>query len=98
MSQVKVIYHGLIKNKVDSHEDVIYISNGATVKELLYLLVERYGKEFRASLLASDWQLLPTTMIHLNDHDINEIDGLNTKLQDGSELCVTVMSYIIRGG
>ncbi len=98
MSKVKVIYYGLIKNKVDSQDDEIHISGEATVRELLRLLVERHGNEFRDKLLTSDWQLQPLVMIHLNGRDVNDIDGLNTKLTDNSELSIMLLAYVQTGG
>ncbi len=98
MMKVKVAYYGLIRNMPGSREEEISLSGEATVRELLHLLAKKYGDEFRASILTPDWQLQPLAMIHLNDCNINEIDGLNTKLEDGSQLSVTVITYAISGG
>ncbi len=34
----------------------------------------------------------------LSGHDTNEIDGLNTRLQDNDELSVTDIAFVIDGG
>ncbi len=98
MSKVKVIYYGLIKNVVDRQEDETYLSGEATVRELLDSLIQKYGDGFRSAVLTPDWQLLPISVIQLNGRDISEIDGLNTKLEDNSELSITVLAYAASGG
>lgn len=98
MSKIKVNYYGLIRNIVDNREDESYSSEDGTVEELLQSLVQKYGDGFRSMVLTPDWQLLPITMIHINGRDINEIDGLNTKLEDNSELSITVLAYATSGG
>lgn len=98
MSKVKVTYYGLIQSMVDKPEDEHNLSGDATVRELLRSLVQRYGDNFRSMILTPDWQLLSSTIIYLNGCDINEIDGLNTKLEDNSDLSITVIKYAIGGG
>ncbi len=98
MSKVKVNYYGLIRNIVDNREDESYSSDDGTVGEMLQSLVQKYGDEFRSMLLTPDWEPLLTTAIHLNGRDINEIDGLNTRLEDNNELSITVLAYATSGG
>ena len=98
MVTVKISYYGLIKNVVDKAEDENYLSGDATVKELLHSLVQKYGDGFRSMVLTSDWELHPIAIIYLNGRDINEIEGLNSKLEDNSELSITVMPYEVYGG
>ncbi len=100
MSKIKVEYCGLIRNPkiVDKFEDEIYLSDGSTVGELLRSLVQRYGDGFRSMLLNPEGELLPIAIIHLNGRDINEIDGLNTKLADNSQLSIIATAYAISGG
>jgi molybdopterin converting factor small subunit len=83
---------------VDNQEEENYLPGDATVRELLQSLVQRYGDSFRSMMLTPNWQLLPNTIIYLNGRDINEIDGLETKLADNSELSITVITYAIGGG
>ena len=98
--KVKVKYYGVIRNPkiVDKPEDEIYLSGDGTVEKLLQSLVQKYGDEFRSMLLTPNWEPLLTTTIHLNGRDINEIDGLNTKLEDNSELSITAVINAIEGG
>jgi len=98
--KVKVKYYGVIRNPqiVDKFEDEIYLSGDGTVGKLLQSLVRKYGDEFRSMLLTPDWQPLLTTIIQLNGHDISETDGLNTKLEDNSEISITAVLAAIEGG
>ena len=98
MSIVNVTYYGLINNLVDKQEDKHNISHGATVRKLLQTLVQRYGDDFRSMTMTPDWQLLPSTIIHLNGRDINEIQGMNTKLADDGEVSISVIKHFIGGG
>ena len=103
MSKVKVTYYGVMFKiilGVDNQEEECQIPDGATVKELLRLLVEKHGDEFRAAFITHDWQLIPDTVILVNGNqlNINELDGLDTRLEDNSELSITAMLYTIDGG
>ncbi len=98
MSKVTVTWYGLIRNFVDKQAEDFFIPDSATVRELLRLLVERHDDAFRANIFMSDWQLQPTVLIHFSGRDINEIDGLDTKLGDNSELTITVLPLVTGGG
>ena len=99
MGKLKIHYYGLIWNIVSKEEEeVIHLSDDTTVRDLLHSLVQRYGDGFRSMIVTPEWELLNITMIHLNDRDINELDGLNTKLDNNSELSITVLPYEIIGG
>ncbi len=98
MSKVKVSYYGMVQNAVGNLEKESFPSDDTTVGELLQSLVQRHGDEFKNTVLAPDGQLLPVTVIQLNGRDINDIDGLNTRLPDSSELTITVFVYIMSGG
>jgi len=100
MMKVRVKYYGVIRNPkiMDKLEDEICISGNGTVGKLLQSLVRKYGDGFRSMLLTPDWEPLLTTIISLNGHDISETDGLNTKLEDNSELSITAVLAAIEGG
>ena len=98
MRKVAVTYYGLLQHIVGNRENEYSISSDATVSDLLHLLVERYGKNFRANILTPDWQLQPLAVIQLNGRNINEIDGLDTVLVDNSELSIAIIAYLVGGG
>ena len=98
VGRVKVSYYGMVQNAVGNLKKESFLSDDRTVGELLQSLVQRHGDEFKRTVLAPDGQLLPLTVIHLNGRDISDIDGLNTKLEDDSEVIITVFVYIMSGG
>jgi len=98
MSKVKVIHYGLIRNLVDTQEEEVCLSNGATVRELLHLLFARHGDEYRANFSTSERQLQLSTNIQVNGQDINELDGLSTKLENNSRVDIAVFPFPAAGG
>lgn len=98
MNKVKVTYWGLIQPVVENKEEENYLSDDATVGELVRLLVERHGDRFKSMVLTSNGQLHPLVTIQVNGRDIDEIDGLDTRLEANSELSVTVTPYLIVAG
>lgn len=99
MNKVKVSYYGLMfKTILNDLEEECQLPDGATVKDLLELLVARHGDEFRDLFLTPEWQLIPDTTVLVNECNINEGAGLETKLKDNSEISITVMMYTIDGG
>ena len=98
MSKVKVTYYGLLQHIVGNRENEYHVSDNTTVRDLLHLLVEKYGDAFKANILTPDWQLQTQTIIQLNDYNINEIDGLDTTLMNNSEVSIAVLAYLVSGG
>ena len=96
--KVKIQYYGLIKNIVDREEDELPLIRGATIRDLLRVLVQKYGDGFRSMMLTPEWELLHIALIHVNDHDIEELDGLDTKLESDGEITITVVGYEVIGG
>ncbi len=100
MSEVKVRiqYSGLARNLAGKQSEEISLSEGASVREMLGCLVERYGADFRAALLTSDWRLRRYARIMLGDTNIDEASGLDTKLMTDSDASIIVMIDQIIGG
>ena len=99
MSKVQVSYIGIILQKVSGEqEEEVSLSGEATVRDLLKILVEKHGNEFRESILTSDGQLKTAAIVQYDGSDINEIDGLDTKLGDNSELSIMLIAYMVTGG
>ncbi len=98
MKKVKIIYYGMIRHKIGHQEEEVNLSDEATVRDLVHLLAEKYGDEFRDNCLTSDLELKPLARIHLNGRDINEIDGLDTWLDDNSEVFVALLLVLGRAG
>ena len=95
MSKVKVTYYGLIRAVVDKQEEERQFSAETTVKQLLQSLIDVYGNEFRRKIFTPEMQILPLVIIQLDGRDI---DGLDIKLKDNSELSITVIPHPVMGG
>jgi len=85
--RVKVKYF-LFKGVTGKREEEIVFSGELTVKDLLVILSERYGREFKRRLW--DRNGVPKRHIYflLDGRDIRRLDGLATKLRDGSTLAI----------
>lgn len=95
---VKVSYLGLVRNVIGCREEEIEVAPGITVGDLLRRLIEKHGEPFRASVFKSKNELRSTTLICVNDHDIDQLQGFETKLDDGEQLSVVVGVYPPEGG
>ena len=95
---VKVSYLGLVRNVIGCREEAIEIAPGMTVGELLGKLIERHGEPFRASVFKSKTELRSTALVCVNDRDIDQLGGFDTKLESGEELSVVVGVYPPEGG
>ncbi len=98
MNTVKVIHLGLMRNVVDKQEEEVNLSPETTVRELLHLLIQRHGNKFKSKVLTADWQLRPLTTIEVNNRNINEIEGLNTRLGNNSIVYIVAIVQPAMGG
>ncbi|MFQ5826269.1 MAG: MoaD/ThiS family protein [Dehalococcoidia bacterium] len=95
---VKVRYVGLVQNVLGKRQDELSLGKSTTVGELLQLLVENYGAEFRHSVLRTTGGLRPSVTIQVGDRDIKELEGLDTQLPTGSEVTLFITGHPDPGG
>ena len=95
---VKVSYLGLVRNVIGCREEEIEIGPGTTVGDLLKRLIEKHGDPFRVSVFKSQDQLRRTALVCVNDRDIDQLGGFDTRLESGEELSVVVGVYPPEGG
>lgn len=98
MVKVKVIYIGLLQRSTGTHEEELNLPIGATVKDLLSSLVQKHGEVFKSAILDTDGRLNGILAVLVNDCDIDDIDGLDTKLEDKSETCLMLYDLLLYGG
>lgn len=96
--RVKVSYLGLVRNVLGCREEEMEVSAGITVRELLARLVEKHGDSFRHSVFRSEGELRSTALVCVDDRDIAELQGFETKLESGERLSVVVGVYPPEGG
>lgn len=97
-TSVHVSYLGLVRNVIGRREEEIEVSPGTTVGELLEKLVERHGDPFRVSVLKGAGELRTTALLCVNDRDIAELQGFETRLGSGEKISVVVGVYPPQGG
>ena len=90
--KAKIAYLGYIRHIVGKKEEEINLEEGLTVQDLLVLLGRKYGGRFRNSIQISDDKLRSSVIVLINGRNINQIDGLNTKLIGEVEVQIVVMS------
>ena len=95
---VHISYLGLVRNVIGCREEEIEVAPGITVGELLARLIEKHGDPFRASVFRSAKELRATTLVCVNDCDIAQLQGFETRLERGEKLSVVVGVYPPEGG
>ncbi|MEM3506046.1 MAG: ubiquitin-like small modifier protein 1 [Candidatus Bathyarchaeia archaeon] len=60
--------------------------NAETIKEVLKILSEKYGNEFKNHLLDENGNLKPFFHIMVNGRKMGLLDGVETRLKDGDVL------------
>ncbi len=96
--RIHVSYLGLVRNVISCREEEVEVTPGTTVRELLTRLSEKHGAPFRASVFKSEGELRSTALVCVNDCDIAQLEGFDTKLQSGEQLSVVVGVYPPEGG
>jgi len=94
--KIEVTYLGLIKEAVGVSKEEVFIPQGASVKELFETLMEQH-KGLMPRLFGKNRSTLqPKVKVLLDDKDINEMEGLDTPLQNFSR--VTLVEFKLLGG
>lgn len=57
------------------------------VSDLINILLQKYGEKFKDLLLDANGNLRDYLKIMINGEDIRDIDGLETPLKDGDQVC-----------
>ncbi len=96
--RVHVSYLGLVRNVIGCREEEIETGPGITIGEFLALLVEKHGDPFRQSVFQQTGELRSTALVCVNDCDINQLHGFDTKLESGEKVSIVVGVYPPEGG
>jgi len=95
---VSVTYLGLARSMVDADGESIRPLSTMNVGDLLQLLSERHGPQFREGLYRRNGQLRSFIQICVDDRDIDELQGLRTPLDQGGEVSIVIGVYPLEGG
>lgn len=72
-----------------SHKILLELREGSSLKDLINTLSEKYGKLFKESILQPEKdEIHPYIKILLNGRDVEFLNGLLTKLNDGDEVVI----------
>lgn len=82
---VTVKFYATIKNVTRTPEVSIEMERG-TIGDVLSILADRYGKDFREIVFNKNGQLSRNTKILLNGTYIDYIDGLDSSASDGDTI------------
>jgi molybdopterin converting factor small subunit len=96
--QIHVSYLGLVRNVIGCGEENVGAAPGTTIGALLQFLVAKHGDPFQKSVFQNGGKLRSTAQVCLNDRDINELQGLATKLGNGEHVSIVVGVYPPEGG
>jgi len=85
LGKVGVVFYGGLARVTG--EKTAYLS-GSTVKEVLNLLMARYGERFESRIYDGDGKLRRFVNIYINGKDIRFLSQLDSKLDDGDEISI----------
>ena len=79
---VEVKFFTSLREITGKKVDEIQLQNSVTVKELLALLADKYGKEFTEYVYNKKDEMRGFLSILVNGKNINNMQGLDTKLRE----------------
>jgi molybdopterin converting factor small subunit len=97
-THLHVSYLGLVRNVIGCNEEDLDVLAGTTVGQLLHLLIDEHGTPFQQSVLKQSGELRAMTQVCVNDRDIDELQGLETRLGEGEQVSIVVGVYPPEGG
>lgn len=95
---VHVSYIGLVRNVIGCSEENVEVIRGATVGQLLAKLIAKHGPPFKQSVFKQTGDLRAMSQVCINDRDIAELCGLETKMDENENISILVGVYPPEGG
>ena len=86
--KVEVKFFTSLREITGKKVDELQIQNTITVNELVTILSEKYGKNFREYIYDKKGQLQGFLSFLVNGKNINILQGFDTKLQEGDVVAV----------
>ena len=97
-TQLRISYLGLVRNVIGRSEEDLDVLADTTVGQLLGLLIEEHGPPFKQSVLKQSGELRAMAQVCVNDRDIDDLQGLDTRLGEGEQVSIVVGVYPPEGG
>ncbi len=95
---MRVLFFGLIKNVIGKEEEALPLEEGVTIRKVLHYLAERYGEEFRDNMMTAAGEPRQTVRLLVDGVNIDEGEGLDTKMGGAGVLSIIVMIPPMSGG
>lgn len=86
--KVEVKFFTSLREITEKKVDHIQLQNAITVDELVTLLSEKYGKNFRAYIYNKKGEVQEFLSFLVNGKNINNMQGFDTKLKDGDIVAI----------
>ena len=86
--KVEVKFFTSLREITGKKVDEIQLQNTVTVNELVTLLSERYGKNFREYIYNKKGDVQEFLSFLVNGKNINIMQGFDTKLQEGNVVAI----------
>jgi|Deesub1362A_J573_1020465.scaffolds.fasta_scaffold00612_20 molybdopterin synthase sulfur carrier subunit len=84
--KVKVLYYATFRQMTGCKAEDIEFNEAPKVKDLIYLLFQKYGGDFRKALVNSEGEVKDFIKILVNGRNIDFLEGLDTLLDDGDRV------------
>jgi len=85
--RIKVRFFTILREMTGKKEEILTVEDGATVREVLDLLSDKYGNDF-SEYIFKGRRLRDHIQILLNGVNITTLNGLDTRLKEDSTLAV----------
>ena len=98
LNTVRVRYFGLARNAVGRDEEDLQLPRGSSVRDLMTHLASKNGDGFRASVMTTDGRLRYTSQVLIGDTAVQDLNGMDTPLVEGTPVTIMIIVYPTDGG
>ncbi len=84
--EVEVRYYAMLREIAGKRFERVALPEGSTVRDLIDLLVERYGEGFERYIYDGEKRVRGYLSYMLNGVNINSLEGFETPIRDGDIL------------
>lgn len=84
--EVEVKFYAMLREIAGKRAEKLVLPPKSSVRDLVNLLVERYGGKFEGYIYDSEKRVRSYLSYMLNGVNINRLDGFDTMLKDGDVL------------
>jgi molybdopterin converting factor small subunit len=93
-----VQFSSLVANIIGNGQEEITLPEGATCRDLLNMLVGKYGKDFRNLLMTESGQLRQLAHIMVNGQDVTRLGDIDVSLDGIPQVSIVISVPPISGG